>query len=194
MSQDSLELIAKDGLGSRCIMDGILDGPVKEPVFSMAARTLLDKLQGRWLALSVDRVGHHTVKKLFRALPDMDDQAALVEELSRGINRLSGTSMGRSVMEDCAVKEYLEGIAVWKNAVSKILRRDEWLNEITGDNDGEQGNPTGKKKRKRKRRGLKTSTEDGGEDDTEDAPNKKSASSAVSSIMEVMSVTAGAEQ
>ena len=36
MPPEDLICITKDGLGSRCIMDGILDGPVKTPIFANA--------------------------------------------------------------------------------------------------------------------------------------------------------------
>lgn len=172
-------------------MDGILEGPMNEPVFSTAAKDLLGRFQDRLVPLSVERVGHHTVKKLFSALPDMDDRIVLAEELSSGINRLSGNAMGRSVMESCALKEFGEGIDVWKNAVSKMINRDQWLKEITGDGDGEKETSKlpGKKKRKRKRHGAKDSSKGEVVDDEEDGLTKKAAvSSTVGSIMDAMSV------
>lgn len=126
-------------------MDGLLDGPSR----SVASKLLLPKLSGRLSFLAAERVGHHTVIKLFKALP-MEEKAALSAELSQSLNRLGSNAMGRSVMVSCAVKEYLEGEDVWKSAITKQDEKDNWLKEIVGENDGE-ANTKSKKKRKRKR-------------------------------------------
>jgi hypothetical protein len=41
----------------------------------------------------MDRVGHHTLKNKFKALPKIDDKAKLVEELASGRNRLHDNAM-----------------------------------------------------------------------------------------------------
>jgi hypothetical protein len=143
--QGDLVKIANDGLGSRCIMDGLLDGPSR----SSASKLLLPKLSGRLSFLAAERVGHHTVTKLFKALP-MEEKAALSAELSQSLNRLGSNAMGRSVMVSCAVKEYLEGEEVWKATLAKQEEKDNWLKDIVGDNDNEESGKS-KKKRKRKR-------------------------------------------
>eukprot|EP00934_Nitzschia_sp_Nitz4_P008888 Nitzschia sp. Nitz4//scaffold360_size15251//2423//4600//NITZ4_008890-RA/size15251-processed-gene-0.3-mRNA-1//-1//CDS//3329549227//8878//frame0 len=117
-SSIQLELLAKDGLGSICILDGILEGPVQNPVFANASKKLLTLLAGRWVSLAGDRVGHHTVKKLFHALPKIDDKSILLQELSAGANRLQGSPMGRSVAEACFVTLYDESRKEWKKAVT----------------------------------------------------------------------------
>jgi hypothetical protein len=141
-----LECIAKDGFGSRCIMDAILDGPTQQKPFSKTVKDLYEKLQGRWVALATERVGHHSVKKLFNAL-SKDDKKRLCDELSKGINRLNGNAMGRSVIIDCCVKDYLEGDMEWEAAIKKKLEKENFLKDITGE-DEEIGR---KRKRKRKR-------------------------------------------
>jgi len=143
ISPYELELLAKDGLGSRCIWDGILEGARTEKVFLKAMRTLLTKLSGRWVALASDRVGHHCVIKLFKAL-DLQDKAILVAELSHGYNRLTGSAMGRTVDKACAISSFLEGENVWEDAIRKMQNDKNFLSEIL-----EEG--TKKKKRKRKR-------------------------------------------
>jgi hypothetical protein len=126
-------------------MDGLLDGPSK----STASKLLLPKLSGRISFLAAERVGHHVVIKLFRALP-LEEKAALSLELSHSLNRLGGNAMGRSVMVSCAVKEYLEGEVVWKSALAKQEEKDNWLKDIMGESDNEDTEKS-KKKRKRKR-------------------------------------------
>ena len=179
-SAEELEWIANDGLGSRCIMDAITDG--KNEKKQKALRQLLEKLSGRWVALSVERVGHHLVQNLFRDLTSLDDKATLACELARGINRLGGNSMGRKVMAACAVKEFMEGEDTWKEEVRKQARKEEILKELVedvidvdaaesskGGNNGEKNGgddaadaddnngerPSGKKKRKRKKKKAK---------------------------------------
>lgn len=173
-----LEWIANDGLGSRCIMDAITDG--KNEKKQRALRQLLEKLSGRWVALSVERVGHHLVQNLFRALKSLDDKATLTCELARGINRLGGNAMGRKVMATCAVKEFMEGEDIWKEEVRRQARKEEILKELVedvidadaveskgkgedgtdednnDDDDDDEEKPSGKKKRKRKKKKKKT--------------------------------------
>lgn len=173
-------------------MDGILEGPIQEPIFAKATKNLLSNLSGRWVALSTERVGHHTVKKLFCALADMDDKAALAVELAQGTNRLSGNAMGRSVMEECCLKDFMEGEEAWKAAVNKKLQREKWLKEIGGSSEEKELPKVGKKKRKRKRHGESVSSAakqgDGGDGD------KKEKSSMVESIMKTLSVPANTVQ
>lgn len=165
MTPDELEMLAKDGLGSRCVWDGILDGPISEKPFQHAARNLLKRLSGRWVALASDRVGHHCVMKLFDALK-LDDKAVLTAELAQGSNRLGGSAMGRSIMEACAVNAFLNGENAWKDAVRKLNKGDAWLNDLL------VAEPEGKKKRQRNQPQTDTA--------------KKSKPSAVDSIIQTI--------
>ena len=134
-------------------MDALLDGPSK----STASKVLIQKLNDRIPFLAAERVGHHTVEKLFKALPTIEDKAAMSAELSQSLNRLGSNSMGRSVMVSCAVKEYLEGENVWKEALARQRGKENWLEEITGvqKGDGEMDeddvDEEGTKAKKRKR-------------------------------------------
>ena len=144
------------------IMDPILDGPTQEKEFSTACRQLLDRLSGRWIALASDRVGHHTVKKLFRALP-LNDKTKLVSELSRGGNRLSGSSMGRAIAEACSLSDFLLlGESDWKALIKRRQQKETWLQEIITEGEDQQGQDQdgdqdgqGPKKRTRKRKRKK---------------------------------------
>ncbi len=151
-SEVEIEILARDGLGSRCILDGILDGPSNTPVFATAFKSLFEKLKGRWVPLSTDRVGHHTVKKLFHALPKIDDKAKLVEELVAGGNRLNGNAMGRSVAEECLVKVYGENRKDWRTTITKPqIKQDNFLEEISTTKEEQQEKSKSNRKRKRKR-------------------------------------------
>eukprot|EP00985_Skeletonema_marinoi_P018149 scaffold10068_cov134-Skeletonema_marinoi.AAC.10 len=143
---NDLAKIANDGLGSRCIMDGLLDGPAKE----VASKSLYSKLFNRLPFLAAERVGHHVVMKLFHALP-YDEKAVMSAELSHSLNRLGSNAMGRSVMASCAVKEYLEGENAWREALAKQKVNEEWLKDILGE-DGGSGDEAGGKSRKKRRK------------------------------------------
>eukprot|EP00978_Attheya_sp_CCMP212_P009032 scaffold21264_cov42-Attheya_sp.AAC.1 len=193
LSQEQLEGIAKDGLGSRCIMDAILDGPTKDAAFSAAVEQLMERLSGRWVGLSVDRVGHHTVKKLFRALNGFEHKATFTAELANGVNRLGGNAMGRTIMEACAVKEFLEGEQVWKTALSKLEEKENWLDDIVNSGNKEQAGGVKKRKRKRKKNNDESkvlSSEQHDSDDDENGIQKESTSSNVESVMNTLTMPA----
>ena len=75
--------------------------------------------------------------------------------------------MGRSVMVSCAVKEYLEGENVWKEALARQRGKENWLEEITGVQEGEgekdeddvdeEGSKAKKRKRHKKEKKSKRS-------------------------------------
>jgi len=152
------------------------------------------------VSLSVERVGHHTVKKLFRSLQSLDDKAELSDELASGMNRLSGNAMGRSVMDACFVREYCEGEKAWTDAVNKQAREEEWLKDIVGKGEGvESSNDNlGNKKRKRKRKKTQSEPEKkSGDNNDGDSDNdaiddgngdEDKKSSAVESIMDAISI------
>jgi hypothetical protein len=138
LTRHELELIAKDGLGSCCVMDGILDLALAtssddRSIFSSSIQRLLTKLQGRWVELATDRVGHHSVIKLFHALDSIEDKQVLLTELVKSRSKLRGNAMGRKVMEVCAVQEFVDNQDVWKQTLDKRKKREEFLNEIVHD-------------------------------------------------------------
>ena len=169
-------------LASFSIMDAILDGPRDEPAFVKARKIILSKLSGQWAMLAVDRVGTHIVKKLFRGLTDWEDKAILTAELVQYLNRLGGNAMGRSVVDACAVKEFMEGEDAWKAAIRKIQQREEFVEDILAAGstikDGDH-----KKKRKRKKHGKEKAA-----DDDHTVRQKKSRKTNVESIVNVISV------
>ena len=132
-------------------MDALLDGPAR----AIASKLILQKLTGRIPFLAAERVGHHTVEKLFRALPTMEEKAAISAELSQFLNRLGGNAMGRSTMATCAVKEYLEGETVWKDALAKQQRNDNWLEEMLGGKSEGYDEDGAMKKKRKKEKGRK---------------------------------------
>lgn len=130
-------------------MDALLEGPAK----STSSKLLFPKLSGRLSFLAAERVGHHVVLKLFKALPSIEDQAAMSAELSQSLNRLGSNAMGRTVMTSCVVKEYLEGEATWKEALSKMKEKDNWLKEILGEDEEAEDGGKGKKRKRKKVKG-----------------------------------------
>ena len=157
---DELELLCTDGLGSRCIVDGILDGPVEEEkVFSKALTRITTKLSGRWTALASDRIGHHVVMKLFRNLKSPESRETLVKELVDGKRRMTGNRMSREVMTACLVREYeTHGSAEWHRLVKKTLEKEDWLKDIIPEKTGKDAkadNATGKRKKRDRTDSLK---------------------------------------
>ena len=150
LSSTDLELLAKDGLGSRCIWDGILEGPTQDASFASAMKQLVSKLSGRWASLASDRLGQHSVRKLFWALGDMIVRQELVLELSQGKSRLNGSAMGRSVMEACYVYDFItKGEKEWKTLVNKVLQRNQLLQEFVEASPISEGTSKSKSKKKR---------------------------------------------
>ncbi|CAJ1891617.1 unnamed protein product [Cylindrotheca closterium] len=184
-SVDELVAMAKDGLGSRCVMDGILSGPTKTPIFAAASKNLYKKLTDHWVSLSIDRVGHHIVKKLFEALLKIDDKSMLVEELVNGGRRLTANKMGHSVSEACMVDIYRENPKQWRKKIvsTQDKSEDTFLKEMTSAS-GEGGQASTKPKRKRKRKKKETSTE-------EESATKKTSfpSSSVDSIINAITAS-----
>ena len=163
----ALEALCNDGLASRCVIDGILDGPTKQKPFSHAVKKLLEKLSGRWVDLSLERVGHHAVKKIFMKLNSMDDKLILARELANKINRLNGNAMGRSVLADCAIKDLLESEDLWRSVVKKRIEKEEFLTELI------EGDVPPEKKRKRKRKKGSTTCEDDSKSESKKSKNKE---------------------
>jgi hypothetical protein len=144
-SPEMLVMLARDGLASRCVWDGILEGPTENPAFSRSIQELREKLSGQWAPLGCDRVGQHVVKKIFKVLPEKE-KLNLVEELSHGIIRLGGSAMGRSVIDACAVRQFTEGIEAWKHAIKKASMQEEWLKEMLGGDKAAETEELGRKR------------------------------------------------
>jgi len=105
-------------------------------------------LRGNLVSLSVDRLGHHTITKLFEAL-NFDAKLELAEELLEGKNRLGGSSIGINVMHKCYIRELIEdGEDGWKEKVKKDLAKNTFVQDIV------ESEKIGKKKRKRKRKAV----------------------------------------
>jgi len=129
-------------------MDGILEGPTNQEPFRTATKNLLKKLSGSWTSLAIDRVGHHTVTKLFTSLP-VEDKLLLASELVREKNRLGGNSIGRVVMDTCALHKLVESEDAWREALAKQAEKEKFLEEILGGINISAADKRRKRKRKR---------------------------------------------
>ena len=146
-SAAALVSMCKDGFGSRCVVDGILDGPINQESFEKAKKQLFEKLKNNLIPLSLDRVGHHTVRKIFLKLKSFDDKAFISATLSKSMRALSGNAMGRSIISDCLVREYMEDEAAWRSAIKKAQEKETFLKDIV---DGSGASKKRKRKRKKK--------------------------------------------
>jgi len=146
LSTEEMDLLARDALGSRCTIDPILEQERKQNKDNPVR--LLEKLQGRWVSLALDRVGHHAVTKIFFCLKDVSNKERLVLELASGKSRMNANSMGRSMLETLEVRAYeLQGVAKWSKLVKKHHEQEEWLNDMVNGND--QPNSSERKRSKR---------------------------------------------
>ena len=131
LTAEDLENLAKDGMGSRCVWDGFT-----EAAHAKVCKKVLEKLTGRWVALATDRIGHHCVRKLFKALPSFDDKETLTRELSNALKRLTGNAMGRTIINECAVDVYRNhGVDKWRKLVKKDLLKESFVDEIVAAGD-----------------------------------------------------------
>jgi hypothetical protein len=67
-------------------------------------------------------------------------------DLVKEKNRLSGNSMGRSVMETCSLHQLIESEKAWREHVSRKAATEKFLQNIAGETE-----VSGDKRRKRKR-------------------------------------------
>lgn len=131
LPQDVLEMIVKDGMGSRCVIDAILEGSTGEGVFNTARSRLVKALSGRWAALSTDRVAHHATIKLVAVLKDMEAKKVILDELVKGKKRLSDNNMGRRVLQDCMIHEYeMNGAEEWSRIFRKRQEKATFMEDI----------------------------------------------------------------
>ena len=145
-----LTVVLSDVFNIHSIFDGILEGPVQQHPFMDATKLLLEKLGGRWVSLALHHVGHHMVKKVFHALASMDDKAVLAGELSKGIVRLNTKSSGRTIIVECAVKDFLESKATWTASVSKRNVKAAIVDELWQKHSDDMEQHSKGKKRKHK--------------------------------------------
>jgi pectin methylesterase-like acyl-CoA thioesterase len=79
-------------------------------------------------------------------LKSLNDKESISAVLSKSLRMLTGNAMGRSIVTDCALREYMEGEDEWKKAVKKAIEKESFLKEIV------EGDICNNKKRKRKRK------------------------------------------
>lgn len=129
VSTDEFVLMAQDGLSSTCIWNVIAEEPRKKS-FVKARIALLKKLEGRWITLATHRIGHHIVLNVFASFWDVQLRQQLVDELSRQLNRLRGSAMGRAVLSKCAVELYKRNKKEWNKVMTKQIQDDKWRLEM----------------------------------------------------------------
>ena len=140
----------------KSISDAILNNPsVSIEPFLTYIPILCSKLEENWTSLSVDRVGYHMVKNMFNALPTLDLKLNLVIELGQNINRLNGNAMGRSIINECSINDFMRGGEyTWRDIETKKMKQREWLQDLSSrkDNANDDGDTKKKKKRRKRKR------------------------------------------
>eukprot|EP00752_Nemacystus_decipiens_P012526 g11094.t1 len=146
LPEDLLAAIARDNMGSRCLLDPILEaaggrgggrgaggGKGKNKPAEDARRAILRAFRGHLVAMACDRVAWHILVKCFRGV-DMKEKRAMAEELGSGgeqaWSRMSGYPSGRSVLTECMVERYSRSPHEWEEAFKSRDNRDKMLTEI----------------------------------------------------------------
>ncbi|GMH87611.1 hypothetical protein TrVE_jg2629 [Triparma verrucosa] len=156
--------LCKDGMGSKLLIDGMLTTKYDD-LRGEATGMVYDAVKPGALDIATDRVGHWALEKCFRNF-GIEMKMEIAMALASGERRLEGSKVGQGVLERLCVKQFLEGMEVFEEAVKKRERaKDGGKEEIVkgfmddvvkgdgGDGDGGEGGEGGKKKkRKRKKR------------------------------------------
>ncbi|CAN0036477.1 unnamed protein product [Scytosiphon promiscuus] len=143
LQEDVLAAIARDNMGSRCLLDPILEaaagrggqsgGKGKNKPAEDARRAMLRAFRGHLVAMACDRVAWHILLKCFRGV-DMKEKRAMAEELASGgeqaWSRMSGYPSGRSVLTECMVERFSRSPHEWEDAFKNRDKRAKMLTEI----------------------------------------------------------------
>eukprot|EP00903_Cladosiphon_okamuranus_P017492 g16112.t1 len=147
LPEDLLAAIARDNIGSRCLLDPILEaaggkggggsaggkGRGKNKPAEDARRAMLRAFRGHLVAMACDRVAWHILLKCFRGV-DMKEKRAMADELANGgeqaWSRMSGYPSGRSVLTECMVERYSRSPHEWEEAFKNRDNRAKMLTEI----------------------------------------------------------------
>jgi len=126
---------------------------------------------------------------MFHALSTVDLKLNLIQELGQAeMNRLSGNAMGRAVIEECSLHDFMRGGEyTWKDVVSKKMRQKEWLSELCEDGNAVE-KPTKKRRKRRKGANSGADLEDGKKD------NNISKTSVVNTIMDTLTMNSSLKE
>jgi len=204
LSYDTSDLIhmAKDGMGSVCILDALLlNARRATTAVTLLERFLpLDSSEGYQscplATLATDRIGHHVLLKLYDALPE-SNRLRMVEQLSHSTSKLTGNAMGRKVSETVNLGEFtLNGEDGWQEAQKKRNDNLNFLEDMIStkeskrtseeDSDTEASASKKDKKEKKKRKRKHKRKSDAGDNDK--STKKKKVLDTTASIMDVLTL------
>ncbi len=158
----TLAALAKDPVGSRAVIEPVLDG-VDE--FNPFKQKLVDKLSNCYVGLSNDRFGTYASQKCF-AVATLKRKENIATELVAAFRILEGNSFGRHVVQSCKLQMFKTQKYRWMEEMRGSQNRKRVFESVFGksdndknndeDNDGdEDADGNSKKKRKRKRKKKK---------------------------------------
>ena len=164
----SLSALAKDPVGSRSVVEPILDGPDE---FNIFKQKLVDRLAGTFVGLACDRFGTYTTQKCF-AVGTAKRKENIATELCAAIHVLEGSSFGRHVLQTCNLHLFENQRHKWLEQMKGSQNKKRVYEEVfgkmqkthadqTGDNHDELSAAGTKKKRKRKKKKKKDGDVDG---------------------------------
>jgi hypothetical protein len=152
---------ARDNLAGRCLLDPILQpaGSHRSRHLKGAQAKIVNALEGQYVALARDKVGHHTLIKAFKASPP-DVKRKIAKALvpsAEDLTRLQGIFGGRSVVKELQLELYFRGSRQeWEASVGRQLRTEDAMAEVMQPEvhaGVKEHAPTEGRERKRKRKG-----------------------------------------
>jgi hypothetical protein len=154
----TLAALAKDPVGSRAVIEPVLDG-VDE--FNPFKQKLIDKLANCYVGLSNDRFGTYACQKCF-VVATLKRKENIASELVAAFRILEGNSFGRHVVQSCKLQMFKTQKYRWMEEMRGSQNRKRVFESVFGkskdngsDNDDvrdDSGGSSKKKGRKRKRK------------------------------------------
>jgi nucleolar protein 9 len=161
----TLAALGKDPVGSRSVIEPVLDGPDE---FNSFKQKLIDRLAGCYVGLAADRFGTYATQKCF-AVATAKRKESIAKELTNAIHVLEGSSFGRHVVTTCSLNlfqnqkhkwlEQMKGSQNKKRVFEEVFGKMDKTNTDKGGGDDEVQAGASKRKRKRKKKKKKKEEE-----------------------------------
>ena len=140
-TQEQLALLATHPVGSRAVLEAVLEGPDD---FNRAKQGIVDGLAGKLVDVSCDRFGTYVVQKCY-GMARMKRKEAMALELSKKTRVLSGSANGRHVLRACRAELYERSPEQWRASLRSADKRRQMFAEFGEDENASAG---GKRKKR----------------------------------------------
>ncbi|OQS03678.1 hypothetical protein THRCLA_04003 [Thraustotheca clavata] len=141
LNMNSLQLtaLAKDSIGSRCIIE-----PIWNSENEQAKISLFNKFKGNFGTLALDRNGAFSVIKCFNNM-NLDYKTTITEELAEVDGKLSGNHFSSMVLTHCNVHEFKTNHEKWVSTYERKRKVKELFSDLVDD---KKNKPKKKSKKK----------------------------------------------